>query len=146
MGDRAQAADIRLEFHEDDNLPHVKADQRLFRQILINLVSNAVKFSPPGKSVNVGCVFQPNKNGLLITVEDKGCGIPDDKLDIVQEPFGQVNDPRYSSSQGTGLGLPLAKAMVEMHGGFLEIKSEVAKGTLIIIGIPKERLIPIKKK
>lgn len=146
MGDRAHAADIGLDFSVADDVPHIKADQRLLRQILINLVSNSVKFSPPGKNISVKCFLEDKGNGFVITVKDEGCGIPDDKLEVVQEPFGQVNDPRYSSSQGTGLGLPLAKAMMEMHDGVLRIESEVAKGTLVTIRFPKDRLIPINKK
>jgi len=146
MGDRAQAADIGLDFYVDDDMPHIKADQRLLRQILINLVSNSIKFSPPASNVTVRCSLIEDDCGFRMVVEDEGCGIPDDKLDIVQEPFGQVNDPRYSSSQGTGLGLPLAKAMMKMHDGVLRLESEVAKGTKVTLDFPKNRIIPINKK
>jgi len=145
MGDRAQAADIRLNFMVESDMPHIKADQRLLRQVLINLISNAIKFSSPGKDVYTKCHVVPGK-GFRISVEDEGCGIPDEKIDIVQEPFGQVNDPRYSSAQGTGLGLPLAKAMIEMHKGTLKIESEVGKGTNLYLDFPEERIIYKKKK
>lgn len=145
MGDRAQAADIKLNFMVEDGMPHIKADQRLLRQVLINLISNAIKFSSPGKEVYTKCHVVPGA-GFRIIVEDEGCGIPDEKIDIVQEPFGQVNDPRYSSSQGTGLGLPLAKAMIEMHKGTLKIESEVGKGTNIYLDFPEDRIIYNKKK
>ncbi len=76
---------------------------------------------------------------MRIAVEDEGCGIPADKLKIVLEPFGQVNDPRHSNGQGTGLGLPLAKAMTELHGGKLTLESKEGKGTKVYIDFPLER-------
>jgi two-component system cell cycle sensor histidine kinase PleC len=142
MNDRAQAQSIGLDFRADKDLPHIKADQRLLRQILINLVSNGVKFSPAGKSVKVRAAVLPDHH-MRITVEDEGCGIPADKLKVVLEPFGQVNDPRHSSGQGTGLGLPLAKAMTELHGGKLTIESKEGKGTKVHIDFPLERTMDV---
>lgn len=99
-------------------MPLIRADQRLLRQILLNLVSNAVKFSASGKTVKINASLLPNKD-LSISVIDEGCGIPRDKLDYVLEPFGQINDPKQYKGQSTGLGLPLARAMVELHDGQL---------------------------
>ena len=138
MNDRALAQSVSLDFKVETTLPHIKADQRLLRQILINLVSNGVKFSPAGKSVKVRASVLPDKH-MRIAVEDEGCGIPPDKLKIVLEPFGQVNDPRHSAGQGTGLGLPLAKAMTELHGGKLTLESKEGKGTKVYIDFPLER-------
>jgi len=142
MSDRAHAQSIGLDFKVETTLPHIKADQRLLRQILINLVSNGVKFSPAGKSVKVRASVLPDKH-MRIAVEDEGCGIPPDKLKIVLEPFGQVNDPRHSSGQGTGLGLPLAKAMTELHGGKLTLESKEGKGTKVYIDFPLERTMAL---
>ncbi len=138
MSDRAQVQSVGLDFKVESTLPHIKADQRLLRQILINLVSNGVKFSPTGKTVKVRASILPDKH-MRIAVEDEGCGIPADKLKIVLEPFGQVNDPRHSNGQGTGLGLPLAKAMTELHGGKLTMESKEGKGTKVYIDFPLER-------
>ncbi len=138
MNDRALTQSVKLDFLVDKSLPHIKADQRLLRQILINLVSNGVKFSPAGKSVKVRASVLPDKH-MRIAVEDEGCGIPADKLKIVLEPFGQVNDPPHSAGQGTGLGLPLAKAMTELHGGRLTLESHEGKGTKVYIDFPLER-------
>jgi PAS domain S-box-containing protein len=142
MADRANAAGVNLEFRVEDDIPNFKADQRLLRQILINLVSNAIKFSQAGKTVSLHAGLQPDHH-LRILVEDEGCGIPADKLLHVMEPFGQVNDPRYNAGQGTGLGLPLAKAMAEMHGGKLTLESVHGKGTKVWIDFPPERTLPL---
>lgn len=141
LNDRAEAALVNLDFQVADDVPHVRADQRLLRQILINLVANSVKFSQPGQTVKVEAFMLPDQH-LRISVADEGMGIPPDKIRHVLEPFGQINDPsKYSSAQGTGLGLPLAKAMVELHGGKMTLESEVGRGTTVMLDLPVERLM-----
>src|SRR5690606_4126315 len=93
MCDRAQAANVSIDLKVDPSLPHMRGDQRLLRQILINLVSNAVKCSPPGEKVEIRALRGDDK-GLKIEVADTGCGIPEGKMRYVMEPFGQINDPR----------------------------------------------------
>ena len=141
MNDRAQAANVPLEIAADPAMPRIRADQRLLRQILINLVANAVKFSPAGKAVQVSAQMIRPGNSLRISVIDEGCGIPPDKVRHVLEPFGQVNDPRHYTGQGTGLGLPLAKAMVELHDGKLTLESVEGKGTRVFLDFPAERTL-----
>ena len=149
MGQRAQDASIALVFKLQEGLPNIKADQRLVRQMLINLVANAVKFSPAGSSVHV--LAGLTETGLRVSVEDHGIGIPADKLQTVLEPFGQAYDPQYYKGQGTGLGLPLSKAMIELHGGSLAIESVENVGTKVHLDFPQMRLLvpglrkPIKK-
>ena len=145
MGDRAHAASVKLEFDVDAAVPHIRADQRLLRQILINLVANAVKFSPAGKSVQVMAKMLKPTNILRIAVIDEGCGIPTDKQRLVLEPFAQVNDPKYFKGQGTGLGLPLAKAMVELHDGRLTLESDEGRGTRIFLDFPADRMLAAPK-
>jgi two-component system cell cycle sensor histidine kinase PleC len=141
MADRAQAGSVALDFRVWERVPNLKADQRLLRQILINLVSNAIKFSPPGKSVGIHAIV-PAGQGLRILVEDEGCGIPAEKMAHVLEPFGQANDMRSTAGQGTGLGLPLAKAMTELHNGTLTLESFEGKGTKAWVDFPLERTLP----
>jgi PAS domain S-box-containing protein len=141
MADRASTAAVDLEFTADDSVPNVRADQRLLRQILINLVSNAIKFSPPGKKIHVLATTGADGH-LRLLVQDHGCGIPADKLSHVMEPFGQVKDPRHYAGQGTGLGLPLAKAMVELHGGHLMLESQEGIGTKVWVHFPADRSLP----
>ncbi len=145
MGDRAYAQKVKLNFVVEEDMPHLKADQRLLRQVLINLVSNSIKFSSEGDTIHIKSYILGDGRARL-AVEDEGCGIPYDKLSVVQEPFGQVNDPRYYTGQGTGLGLPLAKAMVDMHKGNLVLESEEDKGTNVYIDLPEDRLIKYDKK
>jgi PAS domain S-box-containing protein len=142
MGDRAVVAKVNLVFEADESLPTLWADQRFLRQMLINLISNAVKFSEQDKTVTIRAVMFEDKH-IRFSVEDEGCGIPLDKILLVQEPFGQVTDPRsyqgHGQGQGTGLGLPLSKAMIELHGGTFTIESEVGKGTKIYLDFPARR-------
>jgi len=140
---RAQAAQVGLRTDIPADLPFIKGDQRLLRQILINLVSNAVKFSPPGTDVAVSARIS-NDNSLVIEIADHGAGIPEDKLRYVMEPFGQVGDPRSYKGQGTGLGLPLAKAMVELHDGHISLSSREGMGTTVTMSFPAFRVIPAK--
>ncbi len=140
LSDRAEAALVMMDFRVDARMPHIKADQRLLRQILINLVANSIKFSQPGQTVKVEAIVLPDDH-VRIVVEDEGAGIPSDRITHVLEPFGQINDPKYSSAQGTGLGLPLAKAMVELHGGQLSLESEHGKGTKVWLDLPVERTL-----
>ena len=141
MADRAHAAAVELDFRVDDDLPHLMADQRLLRQILINLISNAVKFSQPGKKVSVSASTLADRQ-VRILVEDHGCGIPADKLAHVMQPFGQVKDPRHNAGQGTGLGLPLAKAMAELHNAKLTLESREGVGTKVWLDFPPDRTLP----
>ncbi len=140
LSDRAEAALVSLDFRVAENMPHLKADQRLLRQILINLVANSIKFSLPGQVVRVDASVRSDGH-VRISVVDEGAGIPAEKIQHVLEPFGQINDPKYSSAQGTGLGLPLAKAMAELHGGKLSIESDIGKGTKVWLDLPVERTL-----
>lgn len=138
LSDRAKTAKVHLDFMTAPGLPHLRGDQRLLRQVLINLIANSIKFSPVGKSIRISALREADGH-IRLKVEDEGCGIPPDKLDVVQEPFGQVEDPKYSTGQGTGLGLPLAKAMVQLHQGAFKLTSEQGKGTSVFIDFPAAR-------
>ena len=140
MNERAAEGGVNLIFEIADDIPHLRADQRLLRQILINLVSNAIKFTPKGKKVTVRAYMLENGR-LRLSVDDEGCGIPEDKIEVVLEPFGQAHDPLHSKGQGTGLGLPLAKTMVELHGGELEVISRVDRGTYVSLDFREDRLM-----
>jgi signal transduction histidine kinase len=116
------------------------AVERMVRQIIINLVGNAIKFTPAGGSVDVAGAGLAC-GGYAVTVKD--CGIGMSKSDILHAltPFGQVENKMTATHTGTGLGLPLAKAMMELHGGTLEIQSEPGCGTLIFLKFPASRMI-----
>jgi signal transduction histidine kinase len=123
-----------------EDLPLLRADERKTKQVLLNLVSNAVKFTPPGGRVAVIGRYDTT-TGLTLTVKDTGIGIAQHDLARVLQPFEQVDNKFSRSHQGTGLGLPLVKAIMELHGGSLELRSELGAGTEVIVTFPAERLI-----
>ncbi len=139
---RRQATEggVRLSFEGDPTNCLMRADRRAMKQIMVNLLSNAVKFTPKGGSVTVRCEGAP-RGGLEITVTDTGVGIAEDDIPLVLERFGQVDGAPRVNGEGTGLGLPLAQALVRLHGGELTIKSSLEKGTTVRIVFPPERRV-----
>lgn len=132
---KASESKVTLELDVANALAPVKVDQRMIRQVLLNLISNALKFSHAGGKVRLG-VRIDGQDWLVMDVCDDGVGIPADKMDEVMQPFGQVVDARFAAGQGTGLGLPLARAMMELHGGTLSLESQVDKGTTVTCRLP----------
>ncbi|MGH9420444.1 MAG: sensor histidine kinase, partial [Thermoanaerobaculia bacterium] len=132
---RADAKGIIVADRLPGDLPHLRADRRTLKQMLLNLLSNGIKFTAAGGSVRIeACVAG---NGCVrLSVSDTGIGIASEHLDSVLAPFGQVDSPLAREHQGTGLGLPLVKAMVERHGGRLEIDSVEGKGTTVSLCFP----------
>ena len=118
-----------------DVLPKVRADSTKLRQILINLLGNAVKFTPTGGKVSLSAEIAPD-GGLQFRITDTGIGIPKDKMDVAMAPFGQVDSRLARKYEGTGLGLPLTKRLVEMHGGTFELSSEPGRGTVATVRLP----------
>ncbi len=125
--------------------PIILADERAFKQILLNLLSNAVKFTLPNGSINVS-VEMPSGGGLSIVVADTGIGIAPADIPKVLAPFGQVDSSLTRHFQGTGLGLPLAKSLAELHGGTIELESELDVGTRAIIRMPASRVVTLGAK
>jgi signal transduction histidine kinase len=117
------------------DVPLINADPRRFQQILLNILSNAVKYTPSGGTIAFSLFWDPER-GATFTVRDTGIGIAPHKIATAFEPFSRIESAYSSSYEGTGLGLPLAKKMVEMHDGTLELTSEQGKGTQAIITIP----------
>ncbi len=143
---RAFSSGLTIVEDIEEDLPPLYADVRLVRQILINLVTNAVKFSRNAGEIRIGARMNKN-NELEVIVEDEGIGIAPDQIEQALEPFGQVSNPDHASRfQGTGLGLPLAKAMAELHGGALRLISEVGEGTTVTVIFPAHRTIERREK
>ncbi|MFP4097668.1 MAG: PAS domain-containing sensor histidine kinase [Alphaproteobacteria bacterium] len=141
---RVFASNVEIVQRVSPDLPFIYADYRLVRQSLLNIITNAVKYSPDGGQIIVSAAVDPVSGGLVIAIEDEGVGIAEDKLDHALEPFGQVDDNpdmRDVHRQGTGLGLPLAKTMIELHGGTLGLESELGVGTSVTIRLPKVRCL-----
>ena len=134
----ADIAKVSLAIDLPGFLPPIRADHLRLRQILLNLLSNAVKFTPPGGRVTVTAAV--DLAGVAISVEDTGIGMKTEDIAIALTPFRQIEGAMSRRFDGTGLGLPLAKALIERHGGALEIKSAPGVGTAIRIRLPQERV------
>jgi signal transduction histidine kinase len=117
----------------------IRVDQTKFKQVLLNLLSNAVKFTQPRGSVVIDC-SRDAVGDLVISVKDTGVGIPPEQLQKVLEPFEQVEDHLTRRNEGTGLGLPIAKALIELHGGQLVLDSQLNVGTTAALHLPRDRI------
>jgi signal transduction histidine kinase len=132
---------VALQVDLPAKLPIVRADAVAMRQILINLLSNAVKFTPDGGEVTVSAE-RAKDGGLAMVITDTGIGMNDEEIAIALEPFRQVENALTKKYDGTGLGLPIARRLVELHGGRLEIASAKNLGTVIRAHLPADRVIP----
>ncbi|MEI6987551.1 MAG: ATP-binding protein, partial [Rhodospirillaceae bacterium] len=139
---RPRAEDSGIIFAEavPESLPKLHGDSRAIRQIVINLVSNAVKFTPRGGTVQVSVEDSPDGR-LLLVVADTGCGIPPELIDRVLDPFHHADAFKASKTRGIGLGLPICRWLMELHGGSLTIKSSHPAGTTVVADFPKERVL-----
>ena len=117
----------------------VSLDPSKMKQVFVNLLSNAIKFTPPGGWVEIDSEIAPTGE-LVVAVRDNGCGIPAQHLEKVLEPFGQVEDHLTREAEGAGLGLPIARALVVLHGGLIAITSEVGVGTTVEVRLPAHRV------
>jgi signal transduction histidine kinase len=135
----ARGAQIDCRTDIPDDLPQFLGDAAKLRQILINLLSNAVKFTPAGGQVRVS-VARESDDGLAVRIEDTGIGMSAEEVPLALTPFGQVDSGLGRKHDGVGLGLPLAKRLVELHGGTMEIESAPGKGTAVTAHFPKERV------
>ena len=122
------------------DLPSVRGDSVKLRQIFTNLISNAIKFTPRGGSVTIEALRISN-GGVAILIRDTGVGMTADEISVALTPFGQVDGSRSRWREGTGLGLPIAKALVELHGGTIEIRSQKARGTEVAITLPSRNMV-----
>jgi signal transduction histidine kinase len=135
---RAEKAGIRLRTLIAPDLPPIYGDELRLRQVLVNLVSNAVKFTPNG---SVDIVARVDGAGALrLDVRDTGIGMDAAGIEQALKPFGQVDNGLSRKFEGTGLGLPLAKSLVELHGGTLSIVSEQGVGTVVSVVLPAWRV------
>ena len=140
--ERAAAAHIRIELDIDDDLPRVIVDLRRIKQILINLLSNAIKFTNSGGSITISAAVDL-AGTMEIAVKDTGIGMRTEDVPRALEPFGQIDSSLARRYDGTGLGLSLAKQLVESHGGQLLIDSALDIGTTVRMLLPPERLVPV---
>src|SRR6185436_4954054 len=132
--ERASRQGLTVELHIDEALGEFVADERKFKQILLNLLSNATKFTPEGGKVSVNAVFA--EGGIEVTVTDTGVGIAPKDHEAIFEEFRQVGTDRERKHEGTGLGLSLTKKFVEMHDGRIWLDSALSKGSSFTFLLP----------
>jgi len=140
LNERAQQAGVALTSYAPEPVPTIRADHRALRQVILNLVSNAIKFTPSGGGVDVS--LRVAEDGRVrIRVRDNGIGIARDALERLFQPFQQADNSIARKFGGTGLGLAISRALVEAHGGTLTLASEVGHGTTAEVTLPSSRLV-----
>ena len=141
MHERSAAAKgVILSYEIAGELPFLYGDETRVKQILINLIGNAIKFTPPSGAVTVSAAKLPD-GGLQLKVTDTGIGIAPEDIKKVLEPFGQITNDLTRAHEGAGLGLPLARLLAERHQGQLTISSEPGRGTCITVSFPVQRCV-----
>ncbi len=136
----AEARQITLSY-ETGQIPPLHADERALRQIFLNALSNAVKFTNSGGRIDVHAGPDAG-GGIIVTVADNGIGMAAEDIPRAIRPFEQVGRDRMTGQPGTGLGLPLIRSLTELHGGTFEIDSALGEGTTLSISLPRERTRP----
>jgi len=131
----AEKHGVRVAVNVEHPARPLHADRRMTKQMIVNLLSNACKFAPAGSTVDLRCA-SASDGGLRVSITDTGPGMTESEIVIALEPFRQVGEVTTSSRSGTGLGLPLVKSFIEMHGGRLEIQSTPGKGTRATLHFP----------
>ncbi len=137
---RAQDGNVELETELADDAPMLRADKLKLKQILINLLSNAIKFTDTGGKVTLKAWCSVN-GGYVFQVMDTGIGIALEDIPKALSPFQQIDNRLNRKYEGTGLGLPLSKSLMEMHGGSLDLQSQVGVGTTVTVRFPAERIV-----
>lgn len=135
----AAQAKVKVSTDVPTSLPDLRADRLRVKQVLINLYSNAIKFTPENGEIVLSARI--TDNCIEFAVRDTGIGVAKDAMKLILEPFGQVADSVKRDHGGTGLGLPISKSVMELHGGRLEIESTIGEGTTVTVSFPAERTI-----
>lgn len=145
MRNRAETANLDLVVSIAPGLPEIEADYRAVKQVLLNLLSNALKFTPPGGRVEVK-VWELGQNTgasrVRISVSDNGIGIAKRDIGRLGQPFAQIETQHSKTQQGSGLGLALTRSLIDMHDGAFELESEVGLGTTATVTLPIQRVQP----
>jgi two-component system cell cycle sensor histidine kinase PleC len=137
---RAKNRNIAVVEALDKDLPRIWADERAVRQVTLNLLSNAIKFTPQGGSIAIK-VGWTSSGGQYLSIRDTGPGIAEEEIPIVLASFGRGSLAQKNADEGTGLGLPIVKGLVELHGGEFRLKSKLREGTEVIVIFPPERVM-----
>ena len=144
VGHRAERNGIKLVLDLQDPLPALRADERKLKQILGNLLSNAIKFTEAGGKVTLS-VWCRRDNGYVFQIADTGIGIAPEDIPKALSRFSQIDGDLSRQYEGAGLGLPLTKALVDQHGGTLDLQSQVGVGTTVTVRFPTERIVELPR-
>jgi two-component system cell cycle sensor histidine kinase PleC len=139
---KAKTKAITIHQQFEGGLPKIWADERAVRQIVLNLLSNAVKFTPTGGDIWIKMGWTAG-GGQYVLIRDNGPGIPEDEIPIVLSAFGQGSLAIKTAEQGTGLGLPIVQALMQMHGGTFDLRSKLREGTEVTITFPPHRVMEV---
>jgi two-component system, cell cycle sensor histidine kinase PleC len=137
---RAQKRGITMTNATEPDLPRLWADERAVRQVVLNLLTNAIKFTPQGGTVTIKVGWTAS-GGQYFSVRDTGPGIPESEIPVVMSSFGRGTLAQKQAEEGSGLGLPIVKGLVELHGGTFTLRSKVREGTEVIVVFPPERVM-----
>ncbi|OJU25176.1 MAG: two-component sensor histidine kinase [Nitrobacter sp. 62-13] len=137
---RASSRGIAIHEVFEQGMPRIWGDERATRQIVLNLLSNSIKFTPQGGEIWLKVGWTAS-GGQYLSVKDNGSGIAEDEIPIVLASFGQGSNSIKSAEQGAGLGLPIAKSLIDMHGGTFTLRSKLRVGTEVIVTFPPERVM-----
>ncbi len=137
---RARAKSITMRAMLEAGLPRLWADERAIRQIAINLLANAIKFTPQGGEITVKVGWTAS-GGQYVAIRDTGPGIPEDELPTVLESFGRGSMAIKTAEQGTGLGLPIVQGLIDLHGGQFDLRSKLREGTEVVAIFPAGRVM-----
>ncbi|MHA1600063.1 MAG: sensor histidine kinase, partial [Alphaproteobacteria bacterium] len=140
VGKRAEEQGLKLDLEIPDQIPMLRADERKLKQILVNLLSNAIKFTDGDGEIKLKAWCRMD-SGHVFQIVDTGVGIAPEDISKALSRFGQVDGELDRQYEGTGLGLPLTKALVELHGGELDLRSEVGVGTTVTVRFPATRIV-----
>jgi len=140
VSELAASKELELRFNLAENLPNLRGDELRLKQVLMNLLSNAIKFTPQGGCIDLRA-WRGEAGGLMMSVSDTGIGIHPNDIEKVLAPFHQVEGHLNRKYEGTGLGLPLAKAFTELHGGSLKVESALGSGTTVNVSFPAKRTL-----
>ncbi len=140
MNLRARGKQQTIKAIIDPSLPRIWADERAVRQIVLNVLSNAVKFTPQGGEIVIKAGWT-SSGGQYVSVADNGPGIPEDEIPVIMSSFGRGSWALKTAEQGSGLGLPIVKGLVDLHGGGFQLRSRPREGTEVIVTFPASRVM-----
>ncbi len=142
---KAKTKNVKVSLFAEKQMPLIWADEKAVRQIALNLLSNALKFTPTGGQITIN-IGWTSSGGQYFSITDTGPGIPEEEIPVVLSSFGQGSIAIKSAEEGSGLGLPIVQALMHMHEGKFELKSQLRKGTTVTATFPRSRVLEIMEK